>query len=126
MQQQIIKETFQLVSKRDDNVCNFLEGGRLVTVLHSYFNIDIHKSNFCDGARWNAVLEVLSQKDRSRKDVPECHFPGIGISNTTPLRPNFGSLFAFRNLFQNKNSVGYMKCVLIIVLIFQFDWWFRL
>jgi AP-3 complex subunit sigma len=29
MQQQIIKETFQLVSKRDDNVCNFLEGGRL-------------------------------------------------------------------------------------------------
>lgn len=30
MQQQIIKETFQLVSKRDDNVCNFLEGGRWV------------------------------------------------------------------------------------------------
>ena len=28
LQQQIIKETFQLVSKRDDNVCNFLEGGR--------------------------------------------------------------------------------------------------
>ena len=27
-QQQIIKETFQLVSKRDENVCNFLEGGR--------------------------------------------------------------------------------------------------
>ena len=27
-QQQIVKETFQLVSKRDDNVCNFLEGGR--------------------------------------------------------------------------------------------------
>jgi len=35
MQQQIIKETFQLVSKRDDNVCNFLEGGRLVTILRS-------------------------------------------------------------------------------------------
>lgn len=32
MQQQIIKETFQLVSKRDDNVCNFLEGGRLVGI----------------------------------------------------------------------------------------------
>ena len=27
MQQKIIKETFQLVSKREDNVCNFLEGG---------------------------------------------------------------------------------------------------
>lgn len=30
MQQQIIKETFHLVSKRDDNVCNFLEGGSLI------------------------------------------------------------------------------------------------
>lgn len=30
LQQQIIKETFQLVSKRDDNVCNFLEGGTLI------------------------------------------------------------------------------------------------
>ena len=29
-QQQIIKETFQLVSKREDHVCNFLEGGSLV------------------------------------------------------------------------------------------------
>lgn len=32
MQQQIIRETFHLVSKRDDNVCNFLEGGRQVWV----------------------------------------------------------------------------------------------
>lgn len=32
-QQQIIKETFQLVSKRDDNVCNFLEGGSLIGIL---------------------------------------------------------------------------------------------
>ena len=31
MQQQIVRETFQLVSKRDDNVCNFLEGGRSVS-----------------------------------------------------------------------------------------------
>ncbi|XP_078476043.1 AP-3 complex subunit sigma-1 isoform X1 [Lampetra planeri] len=30
MQQQIIRETFHLVSKRDDNVCNFLEGGTLI------------------------------------------------------------------------------------------------
>ncbi|ETN85524.1 clathrin adaptor complex small chain [Necator americanus] len=30
MQQQIVRETFQLVSKRDDNVCNFLEGGTLI------------------------------------------------------------------------------------------------
>uniref|UniRef100_UPI00358F0F6A AP-3 complex subunit sigma-2 n=1 Tax=Myxine glutinosa TaxID=7769 RepID=UPI00358F0F6A len=30
MQQQIVRETFHLVSKRDDNVCNFLEGGTLI------------------------------------------------------------------------------------------------
>uniref|UniRef100_A0A0N5AIK4 Clat_adaptor_s domain-containing protein n=1 Tax=Syphacia muris TaxID=451379 RepID=A0A0N5AIK4_9BILA len=29
-QQHIVRETFQLVSKRDDNVCNFLEGGCLI------------------------------------------------------------------------------------------------
>ncbi|CAK5055286.1 Clat_adaptor_s domain-containing protein [Meloidogyne graminicola] len=29
-QQQIVRETFQQVSKRDDNVCNFLEGGTLI------------------------------------------------------------------------------------------------
>ncbi|KAF7260901.1 hypothetical protein EG68_01958 [Paragonimus skrjabini miyazakii] len=29
-QQQILRETFQLVSRRDDDVCNFLEGGTLV------------------------------------------------------------------------------------------------
>uniref|UniRef100_A0A6G1S5T7 AP complex subunit sigma n=1 Tax=Aceria tosichella TaxID=561515 RepID=A0A6G1S5T7_9ACAR len=30
IQQQIIRETFQLVSRRDDDVCNFLEGGTLI------------------------------------------------------------------------------------------------
>ncbi|XP_041955833.1 AP-3 complex subunit sigma-1 isoform X3 [Alosa alosa] len=29
-EQQIIRETFHLVSKRDENVCNFLEGGILI------------------------------------------------------------------------------------------------
>ncbi|XP_075063903.1 AP-3 complex subunit sigma-2 isoform X1 [Mixophyes fleayi] len=30
MQQHIVRETFHLVSQRDDNVCNFLEGGSLI------------------------------------------------------------------------------------------------
>lgn len=30
VQQQIVRETYQLVSKRDENVCNFLEGGSLI------------------------------------------------------------------------------------------------
>ncbi|XP_067943626.1 AP-3 complex subunit sigma-1-like isoform X2 [Watersipora subatra] len=29
-QQSIVTETFQLVSRRDDNICNFLEGGSLI------------------------------------------------------------------------------------------------
>uniref|UniRef100_A0A9J8BT57 AP complex mu/sigma subunit domain-containing protein n=2 Tax=Cyprinus carpio TaxID=7962 RepID=A0A9J8BT57_CYPCA len=29
-EQQIIRETFHLVSKRDENICNFLEGGLLI------------------------------------------------------------------------------------------------
>lgn len=40
MQQQIIRETFHLVSKRDDNVCNFLEGGRQVLVSFSHFHMN--------------------------------------------------------------------------------------
>jgi hypothetical protein len=32
--------------------------------------------------------------------------PGIGITNTTPVRPNFESLFAFWNLSQKKNNPG--------------------
>jgi hypothetical protein len=36
---------------------------------------------------------------------PEPFYPGTGITNTTPLRPNFGSLFAFRNLFQIKERL---------------------
>lgn len=39
MQQQIIRETFHLVSKRDDNVCNFLEGGRQVLVAISHLHM---------------------------------------------------------------------------------------
>ena len=30
IQQQIVRETYQLVAKRDENVCNFLEGGTLI------------------------------------------------------------------------------------------------
>nr|CAI5825004.1 unnamed protein product [Callosobruchus analis] len=37
MQQQIIKETFQLVSKRDDNVCNFLEGGSDYKLIYRHY-----------------------------------------------------------------------------------------
>lgn len=35
MQSKIVKETFQLVSKRSDDVCNFLESGRLTIVART-------------------------------------------------------------------------------------------
>lgn len=47
MQQQIIKETFQLVSKRDDNVCNFLEGGRWVSNQYKWHSEIINDEYFC-------------------------------------------------------------------------------
>jgi hypothetical protein len=60
--------------------------------------INHHQEYFCDGRRQNAVPEVLSQKDTSWNGVPEL-FPGIVITETTLLQPNFGSLLEFRNLF---------------------------
>lgn len=51
-----MRETFQLVSKRDDNVCNFLEGGTLIggsdykliyrhyATLHFVFCVDSSES----------------------------------------------------------------------------------
>jgi hypothetical protein len=41
-------------------------------------------------------------------------FPYIGITNTTPLLPNFGPLFAFRNLFRKKNSPAYNHRVIYL------------
>jgi hypothetical protein len=35
----------------------------------------------------------------------QAFFHGIGITNTAPLQLNFGSLFAFWNLFQKKESI---------------------
>lgn len=43
-----------------------------------------------------------------RNGFPGPFPPDIGITNTTPLGPNFGPLFAFQNLFQEKNSGGYI------------------
>jgi hypothetical protein len=43
-------------------------------------------------------------------DAVEPFYPGIGMTNTTPLQPKFVSLFAFWYLFQNKNSAVCM-CV---------------
>jgi hypothetical protein len=51
---------------------------------------------FCDGMRWNAIVEIISQKDATRNGVLESSFLGIGI--TIPhFGPNFGSLYAFWN-----------------------------
>jgi hypothetical protein len=38
--------------------------------------------------------------------------PWHGTTNTTPLRQNFGSIFTFRNHFQNRNSASHtQKCI---------------
>jgi len=55
----------------------------------------------------NSVPEVLSQKDASRNGVQELF--SWHWYNTTPLLPNFGSLFEFRNLFQRKTALDIVK-----------------
>jgi hypothetical protein len=71
-----------------------------------YFDVDLLGCNqgiFATeraGTRPNAVPEALSQNDANRNA-----FPGVGITNTTPLLPNFGSLFVFQNLFQKKMAL---------------------
>jgi hypothetical protein len=62
---------------------------------------------FCDGKVRNAVPKVLSQKTASWNGIPEPLFPGTGITNTTLLRPNFGSFFAFWDPFENINGPDY-------------------
>jgi hypothetical protein len=51
----------------------------------------------------NVVPELLSQKDASRNRLPEL-FSGINLTNTLPLRPNFESFYAFRNIFLRKTA----------------------
>jgi hypothetical protein len=59
---------------------------------------------FSGRTRWNAFLAVFPLDTRPNGR----YVPGIGITNTTPLCRNFGSLLAidnlipFRNLFKRK------------------------
>ncbi|XP_053824828.1 AP-3 complex subunit sigma-1 isoform X2 [Vidua chalybeata] len=76
-QQQIIRETFHLVSKRDENVCNFLEGGLLIggsdnkliyrhyATLYFVFCVDSSESEL-------GILDLI-QRERDR----ELAAPGI-------------------------------------------------
>jgi hypothetical protein len=59
---------------------------------------------FCDGMSWNAIPEVLPQKNANLNGIPEPFSLGTGITNTTLLLPNIESLFAFQNFLQKKNS----------------------
>ncbi|CAG5851909.1 unnamed protein product [Menidia menidia] len=67
MQQQIIRETFHLVSKRDDNVCNFLEGGR--QVLSSPFCSLIGGSDYKLIYRHYATLYFVFCVDSSESEL---------------------------------------------------------
>jgi hypothetical protein len=66
---------------------------------------DMHFVNdSCQG--YIFVTERRSESSFSEGRKLEPFFSGIGITNNTDLRPNFGSLFAFRNHFQKKISSG--------------------
>ncbi|EAX02074.1 adaptor related protein complex 3 subunit sigma 2 [Homo sapiens] len=72
IQQQIVRETFHLVLKRDDNICNFLEGGSLIggsdykliyrhyATLYFVFCVDSSESEL-------GILDLIQLKKRERK-----------------------------------------------------------
>jgi hypothetical protein len=64
---------------------------------------------FCDGMRRKAVPEFFSD-DRKLERRSGTFPPGTGLTNTTLLRPDFGSLLASRNLL--------LKTVALAIIIF--------
>jgi hypothetical protein len=69
---------------------------------------------FFDVTRQDAVPEVLSQKDASRNDVSDSFHPGIGIANTTPLQPNFRSLFHSETFSKKDRAERMYLCLTIL------------
>uniref|UniRef100_A0A8C5D5Q2 AP complex mu/sigma subunit domain-containing protein n=1 Tax=Gouania willdenowi TaxID=441366 RepID=A0A8C5D5Q2_GOUWI len=79
MQQQIIRETFHLVSKRDDNVCNFLEGGSLIggsdykliyrhyATLYFVFCVDSSESEL-------GILDLIQARNTQGRCLLQCVF----------------------------------------------------
>jgi hypothetical protein len=52
--------------------------------------------------RAGTPIQEFSQKYASRNGVPVPFFPGISITNTTPLQPNFGHSLRSVTLFERK------------------------
>jgi hypothetical protein len=66
--------------------------------IHTHTHTYIQRY-FCDGTHWDAVQEVLSQKDSSRNAVVEPFFPGINITNTFTSANKFWVTMHFRTYF---------------------------
>ncbi|XP_035669696.1 AP-3 complex subunit sigma-1-like isoform X3 [Branchiostoma floridae] len=69
MQQQIVRETFHLVSKRDENVCNFLEGGRWASGKNSDSENLIGGSDYKIIYRHYATLYFVFCVDSSESEL---------------------------------------------------------
>jgi hypothetical protein len=77
-----------------------------ILYMSSYCSIhNCQQWYFCDETCWNAIPEVLSQENTNCNSVPEPFFSGIGITDTTTLRPNFGSL-CVPEPFSKENSTA--------------------
>jgi hypothetical protein len=62
-------------------------------------------------------LRKLFLRTQAETTFQNLFFSGIGINNITPLRPNFGSHFAFRNLYQKKSSTAYNPYSTLLILV---------
>ena len=85
-QQQIIKETFQLVSKRDDNVCNFLEGGSLIGPLSGVVAASLLEPNLITCAITNYVNLIppfISTRSETHPHIVPVHLTAPQAGPTT-------------------------------------------
>ena len=83
VQQQMIRDTFQLVSKREDNVCNFLEGGSLASgtdyrliyrhyaTLYFIFCVDSSESELGILDLIQVLVETLDKCFEVKKSLPK-------------------------------------------------------
>jgi hypothetical protein len=78
---------------------------KFTTIQPNRFSLVSHSNQICTRTRDIFVTESASTSFRkfflTRTQAGTAFhnlLPGIGITNTTPLRPNFGSLYALQNL----------------------------
>ena len=121
IQQQIVKETYQLVSKRDENVCNFLEGGSLIggndyrliyrhyATLYFIFCVDSSESELGILDLIQVFVETLDKcfevREKKRKSI--------------------GLFLSLRTFVNSISSFTWTKCIIFFKSCVWVEWFSR-